>query len=97
MTPINLFEKQTHGHREQTCGCLGGAGGRDGARAGVRRCPLLSIGWISNKGPLYGTGNYIQHPAMGQMVKNVKQNVCVCVYLCMYMYIYLCVYVGITK
>ena len=33
MTQINLStkQKQTHGHREQTCGCQGGGGwGRDG-------------------------------------------------------------------
>ena len=31
MTQMNLSTKQTHRHREQTCGCQGGGGwGRDG-------------------------------------------------------------------
>ena len=31
MTQMNLFTKQTHRHREQTCGCQGGGcWGRDG-------------------------------------------------------------------
>ena len=32
--PIDTKQKQTHGHREQTCGCQGGgAWGRDGVES----------------------------------------------------------------
>ena len=35
---MNLSTKQTHWHREQTCGCQGGVGGRE---SGINRCILL--------------------------------------------------------
>ena len=61
MTQMNLStkQKQTHRHREQTCGCQGG-GMQWGT--GVSRCKPLYIGWINNKVLLYSTGNYIQYP-----------------------------------
>ena len=65
MTQMNLFmkQKQTHGHREQTCGCQGrGDGGGKNWEFGVSGCKLLYIGWINNKVLLYSTGNYIQYP-----------------------------------
>jgi len=31
---------------------------------GVSRCKLLHLEWISNKGLLYSTGNYIQSPGI---------------------------------
>ena len=49
MTQINVFteEKQTHGHREQICGCQSGGGmGRDGLRIWVSRWVLLYTEWI---------------------------------------------------
>ena len=63
MAQLNLSteQKQTHGHREQTCGCQGG-GRRSGMNreCGVSKCKLLNLEWISNKGLLYNTENYIQ-------------------------------------
>ena len=47
--------------------------------SGVSRCRLLHIGWI-NKVLLYSTGNYIQCPVIKHNGKNMKKNVCVCVY-----------------
>ena len=58
---LSTKEKQTHGHREQTCGCQGG-GGRSGMdrELGVSRCKLLHLEWISNEVLLHSTENYIQ-------------------------------------
>ena len=54
-------QKQTHRHREQTCGCRGGEGGSGMDREfGVSRCKLLHLEWIDNKVLLYSTGNYSQ-------------------------------------
>ena len=56
---MNLFaeQKQTHGHREQTCGCQGR--GMDG-EFGVDSCKLLHLEWISTEVLQYSTGSYIQ-------------------------------------
>ena len=45
-------QKQTHRHREQTCGRQEGRGrsGMDGA-LGVRRCQLLHLEWRDKQGP----------------------------------------------
>ena len=49
-------------HKEQTCGCQGGGGGRGmDWEFGISRCKLLYTGWIDNKVLLYSTGNYIQY------------------------------------
>ena len=60
---LSTENKQTHGHREQTCGgCQGGGGeggsGMDG-EFGFSRCKLLHLEWISNEILLRSTGNYI--------------------------------------
>ena len=55
---LSMKQKQTHGHREQTCCCQGGGGG--GGREwefGVSRGELLYREWINNKVLLYSTGN----------------------------------------
>ena len=60
MTQINLSmkRKQTHRHREQTCGCQArwerGGGGVWGQQ-------MQTTEWIRNKIPLYSTGNYIKY------------------------------------
>ena len=60
---LSTKQKQTHRHREQTCGCQRGAGrgGKDW-EFGMNRGKLLYIGWINNKVLLYSTGNWIQYP-----------------------------------
>ena len=60
MTQMNLSTKQTHRHREQTCGCQGRGGGGTDWGFGISRCKLLYIEWVNNKVLLYITGNYIQ-------------------------------------
>ena len=62
---LSMKKKQTHRHREQTCGCQGGGeeGGLDW-EFGVSRCKLLYIEWINNKVLLYSIGNYIQYPVV---------------------------------
>ena len=58
---LSAKQKQTHRHREQTCGCQGVRGKEwDGWEFGVSRCKLLHLEWLSNKVLLYSTGNYIQ-------------------------------------
>jgi len=62
MAQINLStkQKQTQGHREQTCGCQGVGKKWNAWGTGVGRCKLLHLEWISNEVLLYSTGNYIQ-------------------------------------
>ena len=55
---LSTKQKQTHRHREQTCGCQGVEAGKDW-EFGVGRGKLLYIGWTNNKVLLYSTGNYI--------------------------------------
>ena len=57
---LSTEQKQTHGHREQTCGCQEGGGGTGmDWEFGVSRCKLLHLERISNEILLYSTGNYI--------------------------------------
>ena len=56
----------------------GDEGGTDW-EAGVRRCKLLSTGWISNKTLLHRTGNYIQYPVVNIMEKCILRSVYVCI------------------
>ena len=80
MTQMNLCtkQKQTHRHREQTCGWQGGGGwGGMDWEFGVSRYKLLYIEWINNKVPLYSTGDYIQYPVINQ---NEKEYIYVCMY-----------------
>ena len=86
---ISTKQKQTHRHREQTCGCQAG-GGRGGLdwEFGISRCKLLFIGWINNKVLPYSTGNYIQYPVINYNGKEYgKEYVCVYIYIYIYMYI----------
>ena len=57
---LSVKQKQTHRHREQTCGCqrVSGQG-----RVGLGVWDTLYIEWI-NKVLLYSTGNYIQYPVI---------------------------------
>ena len=66
-------QKQTHRHREQTCGCHGGVW-----EFGISRGKLLYIGWIS-KILLYSTGNYIQYPTINHNGK-VYEKECIYAY-----------------
>ena len=68
---MNLLmkQKQTHRHREQTCGCQGG---RKDWEFGISRGKLLYIGWI-NKVLLYSKGNYIQHPVINHNGKEYEK------------------------
>ena len=61
MAQMNLStkQKQTHRHREQTCGCQD-MGWMGTWGLGVSRCRLLHLEWISNEVLLHGTGYYIQ-------------------------------------
>ena len=47
---LSTEKKQTHGHREQTCGCHGGVGGNGmDQQFVVNQCKLLHLEWISNE------------------------------------------------
>ena len=73
---MNLLtkQKQTHRHREQTCGCQGeGAEGGMEGEFGTSRCKLLHIEWINNKVLLYSTGNYIQYTVINHNGKEYEK------------------------
>ena len=78
---LSTEQKQTHGHREQTCGCQGGWGGSGiDWEFRVSRCKLLNLDCISNEILLYCTGNYIQSLVMehdGRYYE--KKNVYICI------------------
>ena len=84
MTQVNLSmkQKQTHRHREQTCGCQGGGWRGMEWEFGVSRCKLLCIEWVDNKVLLYSTGNYIQYSVTNRKGREYEKE-----------YIYICVYV----
>ena len=68
---ISMKQKQTHRHREKTCGCLGeGSWGGMNWEFGVSRRKLL-LGWINNKDLLYSTGNYIQYLVINYKLKYI--------------------------
>ena len=68
---LSVKQKQTHRHRQQTCGCqgAGGDGGGIDWESGISRCKLSHVGWINNKVLLYSTGNYIQYPVINHNEK----------------------------
>ena len=73
-------QKQTHRHREQTCGCQAGEdGGEMDWEFGISRCKLLYTGWINNKVLLYSPGNYAQYPVINCNGKEYEKE-CVYVY-----------------
>ena len=76
---ISKTQKQTHRHKEQTCGCQrgGGRGGKDW-EFWISRCKLLHIGWINNKVLLYSPGNYIQYPVINHNGKEYEKE---CIYV----------------
>ena len=62
---LSAEQKQTHGHREETCGCQGGEGASGMEwEFGVRRYKLLYLEWISYEFLLYSTANYMQSLVM---------------------------------
>ena len=71
---LSTEQKQTHGHREQTCGHQIG-GGRSGIEweFGVSRCRLLHLEWMSNEVLLYSTGNST-HPLRED---NMRKRMCI--------------------
>ena len=71
---MDLSIKQTHGCREQTCGCQG-EGKREWDGLGVWDWQMQTVTFRMDKqwGPVYSTGNHIQ--CLGE-----KKNVCMCVY-----------------
>ena len=75
-----MKQKQTHRHREQTCGCQGEGGWeREGLGVWISRGKLLYIEWIKNKVLLYSTGDYIQYPVINHNEKNMKKNIYICI------------------
>ena len=79
---LSTKQKQTHRHREQTCGCQ--RGWMDWEFR-ISRCKLLYIGWINNKVLLLGTIFYIVINHNGKEYENFlnflnkffKNNICV--------------------
>ena len=75
---LSRKQKQTHGCREQVCGCQGG-GGEEGMdwESGISRCKLVYIGWINNEvlqhRELYSISYDRDFPG-GAGVKNLSAN-----------------------
>ena len=57
---ISTKRKQTHRHREKTCGYQVRGQCMDW-EIGISRCKLVNIGQINSRVPLYSTGKYIQY------------------------------------
>ena len=76
MTQMNLptKEKQTHRHREPTCGCQGGGGGGGmDWEFGISRCKLI-YRMDRQQGPtIYSTRNCIQSPVINHYGKGYKK------------------------
>jgi len=80
--------KQSHRHKEQTCGCQGGGDcGRNREGGGVIRCKLLYTEWINSKVLLYITENYIQYPMINLNRKEDKKDINVYIYIYLYIFI----------
>ena len=77
---LSTREKQTHRHREETCGCQGG-GGRGGMdwEFEVGRCKLLYLDWINHKVLMHSAGNYIQYPVKTHKGKEYQKEYNICV------------------
>ena len=79
-TNLSTKQKQTYGHREQTCGCQGeGVGAGMEWEVGVSRCKLLFIEWINKNVLLYSTENYIQYPMINHNGKEYKNRMYTCI------------------
>ena len=80
---LSTKQKQTHGHREQTCGSkrarsrgMNGVGGW-----GWQMSANIYTEWINNKVLLYSTGNCIQYSRTNHNGKEYfKKDAYVCVY-----------------
>ena len=69
-----MKQKQTHGHRKQTCGCQGWGGGKDW-EFGISRCKLVYIGWIKKRSCMVWPENYIQYPVINHNEKHMKNDI----------------------
>ena len=84
-----MKQKQTHRHREQTCGCQeGGDWGGMEWEVGVSRSKILYIELTKQWVLLYSTGNYIQYSII-----NHNGNEYFLKYVCVYTYIYTHIYI----
>ena len=74
-----FHRKETHGLREQTCGCQegGGRSERDW-EFGINRCKLLPLEWISNEILLCSTGNCVWSLAMEHDNVRKRMYICMC-------------------
>ena len=78
---LSMKQKQTHRHREQTCGYQGGGGSQGGLDWKFRasRCKLLYqyIEWKNNTVRLYSTGNCVQYPVINHNGKEYEKKIVV--------------------
>ena len=76
---LSMKQKQTHRHREQTCGCQVGEewGGKDWD-FGISRYKPLHIEWMSNEIQPCSSGSYIQYPEIKHNGKEYKKE---CIYM----------------
>ena len=69
---MNPSMKQKHGQKEDRLVVVSEEGVGRGMEweAGLSRCGLLHMQWLSSKVLLYGTENYVQYPMIGHNGKN---------------------------
>ena len=75
---LSMKQKQTHRHREQTCGCQRGGLHR---KFQISRCKLLYKEWINNKVLIYSIGNYIQYSVVNHKGKEYEKECIIYIYL----------------
>ena len=72
---LTTKQKQTHRHREQTCGCQWEEGMKwEATGLCVSKCKLSHLEWIINKVLLHSISTLL-----GQTVMENNTNLCVCV------------------
>ena len=63
---LSMKQKQTHSHREQTCGCQGGVVGGGMWEVGVSRGEMFHPEWVNKNVLLYSTRNYMYSISYGK-------------------------------
>ena len=76
---LSMNQKQTHRHRDQTCGCQGG--GWVGEACTGNQGLVDANYYIQNdkQDPTLSTGNYIQYPGINHNGKEDKKWMYICV------------------
>ena len=83
---ILMKQEQTHSHREQTCGCQGGVGGRDGLGVWGQQMQTIIYRIDRQQGPIIQHRELYSISCDKPLEKNRKKNV----YIYTHTYAYIC-------